>query len=60
MKIKYWVSLSLACVGLVPMAAAPLFGPIIKNSPQEAAIFGTLIIGLVNAGWFFGITRRPI
>lgn len=53
MRSEHWVTFWLACIGLLPMATAPLFGPIIENSPRESTTFGMLIIGVVSACWFF-------
>jgi hypothetical protein len=57
MKISHWASFSLACGGLLPMASAPLFGPIIENSLREAVMFGALLVGMLSASWFFRICR---
>lgn len=58
MKIEYWTAFGLAVAGLAPMATVPLFGPVVKNSAHESAVFGTLILGMLSAGWFFRINRR--
>ena len=57
MKIEYWVSFALACVGLLPTDALPLLGHVGKHSSKESLIFGSLLIGLLSAGWFF-LTHR--
>lgn len=58
MKIDYWTAFALAVIGLTPMATVPLFGPVIKHSAHESVVFGTLIIGMLSAGWFFRISQR--
>ena len=58
MKTIYWVSFSLACSGLAPMAISPLFEPIIKDGLRGSVIFTSLLVGFLSAAWFFQIHLR--
>jgi hypothetical protein len=58
MKTFYWVSFSLACLGLAPMAISPLFGAIIKDGLRESVTFTSLLVGFLSAAWFLQIHLR--